>query len=82
MEQLRYTSEDKGFRRLMGCMAAAILLFYMLCPAAPLRWNDLYNSYGKLLIISMAAIYFYKRRFSGPIELKLVIFYAIWLSGS
>jgi len=78
MEQLRYTSEDKSFRRLMGCMAAALLLFYMLCPAAPLRWNDLYNSYGKLLIISMAAIYFYKRRFTGPAELKLLILYAIW----
>ena len=56
MEKVYYINEDKSFRRLMGCMAAALLFFYMICPAAPLRWNDLYNSYGKILIIAMAAI--------------------------
>ncbi|MBQ2960236.1 MAG: O-antigen ligase family protein [Oscillospiraceae bacterium] len=79
MEQLRYTSEDRSFRRLMGCMAALLLLFYMVCPAAPVRWNDLYNSYGKILIIAMAAIYFYKCRFKGCIEVRIVIIYAIWV---
>ena len=78
MEHIIYTSEDRGFRRLMGCMAVALLLFYMLCPVAPQRWNDLYTSYGKILIISMAAIYFYKQRFCGPLEVKIVIAYAAW----
>lgn len=79
MEKLTYTSEDRSFRRLMGCMAAALLLFYMLCPVAPLRWNDLYNSYGKVLIIAMAAIYFFKCGFKGCIEVKIVILYTAWL---
>ncbi len=79
MEQIKYTSEDRSFRRLMGCMAAAILLFYMLCPVAPLRWNDLYMSYGKTIIIAMAAIYFFKNRLKGGIEVRLVILYTLWL---
>ena len=79
MEQIRYVNEDRSFRRLMGCMAVAVLIFYMLCPAAPIRWNDLYNSYGKILIIAMAAIYFYKCRFSGCIEVKVVLLYTAWL---
>lgn len=79
MERINYTSEDRSFRRLMGCMAVALLFFYMVCPVAPLRWNDLYNSYGKILIISMAAIYFYKRGFKGCIEVKIVIAYTAWL---
>ena len=79
MERINYTSEDRSFRRLMGCMAVALLLFYMVCPVAPLRWNDLYNSYGKILIIAMAAIYFYKCGFKGCVELRLVIAYTIWL---
>jgi len=79
MEKIINTSEDRGFRRLMGCMAAMLLIFYMLVPAAPERWNDLYNSYGKVLIISMAAIYFYKCGFKGCIEVKLVILYTAWL---
>ena len=79
MEQLKYTNEDRSFRRLMGCMAAALLLFYMICPVAPLRWADLYASYGKTLIIAMAAIYFFKCRLSGCIETKIVITYTAWL---
>lgn len=79
MEQLKYTSEDRGFRRLMGCMALALLLFYMVCPVAPQRWNDLYSSYGRTLIIAMAAIYFYKQGLKGCLEVKIVIAYTVWL---
>ena len=63
MEKIKYTNEDRSFRRLMACMAAALILFYMVCPVAPLRWADLYSSYGKTLVIAMAAIYFFKCRF-------------------
>lgn len=79
MEKLIIPNEDRSFRRLMAAMATALLLFYMVCPVAPQRWNDLYSSYGKTLIIAMAAIYFYKCRFRGCIELKLVIVYTVWL---
>jgi len=79
MEKIINTSEDRGFRRLMGCMAAMLLIFYMLVLVAPERWSDLYNSYGKILIISMAAIYFYKCGFKGCVEVKLVILYTAWL---
>lgn len=79
MEQIRYTNEDRSFRRLMGCMAAALVLFYMVCPVAPERWNDLYSSYGKTLIFAMAAIYFFKCRFKGCVEVKLVIAYTLWI---
>lgn len=79
MEKVNYINEDRSFRRLMGCMAAALLFFYMICPAAPLRWNDLYNSYGKILIIAMAAIYFFKCGFKGCVEVKLVVLYTAWL---
>lgn len=56
-----------------------ILCFYLVCPLAPLRWADLYNSYGKVLIISVSALYFYKMRLRGCLEAKLVIFYAVWM---
>lgn len=56
-----------------------ILCFYLICPLAPLRWADLYHSYGKVLIISVSALYFYKMRLRGCLEAKLVILYAIWM---
>lgn len=79
MEKITYINEDRRFRRIMACMAAALLLFYMVVPVAPVRWNDLYSSYGKILIIAMAALYFYKCGFKGCTEVKLLILYTVWL---
>lgn len=70
---------DTGWRRFLAFCAGAMLLFYMLCPVAPLRWADLYASYGKTAIIAMAAIYFFRARLDGVREVKLVIYYTVWL---
>lgn len=79
MEQVLVSREDMRWRSAHGAAVFAILCFYMLCPVAPERWAVLYSSYGKIFIISVAAIYFYKQRFRGSIEVKLVIVYALWL---
>lgn len=79
MEHKAVISEDKSWPVFHAFMAVALLVFYMLCPVAPVRWHDLYLSYGRIAIISMAAVYFWKRRFDGVIELRLVIWYTLWL---
>lgn len=70
---------EQAWSRTLACMAAALLLFYMVCPVAPLRWNDLYLAYGKTLIIAMAALYFFVRGMRGVVEVRLVLWYAIWV---
>ncbi len=62
----------------MAVAAAGMLIFYLVCPVAPVRWHDLYLSYGKTVIAAMAAVYFFSCGFRGVIELKLVIFYTVW----
>ncbi len=79
MEQLKAISSDRPWRRTLAVFAAALILFYMVCPVAPTRWSDLYATYGKTAIIAMAAIYFFRARLYGPVEVKLVIFYTVWL---
>ncbi len=79
MERLNTNCSDKVLRRTLACFAAALLFFYMVCPVAPLRWSDLYASYGKTAIIAMAAIYFFHARMKGVIEVRLVIYYTLWL---
>lgn len=66
-------------RTTMAVLAAALLFFYMLCPVAPVRWHDLYLSYGKCAILAMAAIYFYTCGLRGTVETRLVVFYTVWL---
>ncbi len=56
-----------------------ILCFYLVCPVAPLRWADLYHAYGKILIISAAAVYFYKAGLGSRVEARLVVYYAVWM---
>ena len=79
MQVLKHNWSDKTWRRFLAVGAGAMLLFYMLIPIAPLRFHDLYLSYGKTAIIALAAIYFFRARLDGVLEVKLVIWYAIWV---
>ena len=79
MQMLKSEWSDIRWRRFLAFCAGAMVLFYMVCPVAPLRWADLYASYGKTFIIAFAAIYFFRARFDGVLELRLVIYYTIWV---
>lgn len=79
MLTIKSSDEEKRWRCLLSFMAAALLFFYLICPAAPARWADLYSSYGKAAIFAMAALYFYKCGISGAVEVKLVIAYTVWM---
>ena len=79
MQLLQPGAGERAFRRTLAFFAAALLFFYMLCPVAPQRWNDLYLSYGRAAIWAMAGIYFFVCRLRGRLELRLVIWYTIWL---
>ena len=68
MQQLTHEWSDRIWRRTLAVMAGGLVLFYMLCPVAPLRWADLYAAYGKTAIIAMAAIYFFRARLDGVVD--------------
>ncbi len=78
MHQLQHEWSDQAWRRTLGILAGGLVLFYMVCPVAPLRWADLYAAYGKTAIIAMAALYFFRARLDGAAEVKLVIWYTLW----
>ena len=79
MQLLQPGAGERTFRRTLAFFAAALLLFYMVCPVAPLRWNDLYVAYGRAAIFVMAGIYFFVCRLRGKPEVRLVIYYTIWV---
>ncbi len=79
MQMLKTEWSDRRWRLFLAFCAGAMPVFYMLCPVAPLRWADLYASYGKTAIAAFAAIYFFRARLDGVKEVKLVIWYTIWL---
>ena len=78
MQQLTRDWSDRTWRRTLAFLAGGLVLFYMLCPVAPLRWADLYAAYGKTAILAMAAIYFFRARLDGAKEVRLVVCYTIW----
>ena len=79
MQALKHDWNDQTWRRTLAFGAGALVIFYMLIPVAPLRWADLYASYGKTAIIALAAIYFIRARLDGVLEVRLVIWYAVWM---
>ena len=79
MQMLKSEWSDRRWRLFLAFCAGAMLVFYMLCPVAPLRWADLYASYGKTAIVAFAAIYFFRARLDGVLEVKLVVYYTLWL---
>ena len=79
MQTLKHDWSDRTWRRFLAFGAGMMLLFYMLIPVAPLRFHDLYLSYGKTAIIALAAIYFFRARLDGVREVRLVIYYAVWM---
>ena len=79
MEHIKIESREKSWPRFHAFMTAAILVFFMVSPAAPEHWSSLYSVYGRCAIIAMLALYFWKCGLRGTVEVKLVIWYAIWL---
>ena len=79
MEFIKIESREKSWPRFHAFMTAALLVFFMVSPAAPEHWSALYSVYGRCAIIAMLALYFWKCGLHGSTEVKLVIWYAIWL---
>ena len=79
MELIKIESREKSWPRFHAFMTAAMLVFFMVSPAAPEHWSSLYSVYGRCAIIAMIALYFWKCGLRGTIEVKLVIWYAVWL---
>ena len=79
MEFIKIESREKSWPRFHAFMTAALLVFFMVSPAAPEHWSALYSVYGRCAIIATLALYFWKCGLRGTVEVKLVIWYAIWL---
>ncbi len=78
MDALSRDNQDKKLACFMAVASAGMLLFYLVCPVAPIRWNDLYVSYGRAAIAAMAGVYFFRRGIHGPVEVRLLVFYTLW----
>lgn len=79
MEFIKIESREKSWPRVHAFMTAALMVFFMVSPAAPEHWSALYSVYGRCAIIATLALYFWKCGLRGTVEVKLVIWYAIWL---
>ena len=79
MEHIKIESREKSWPRFHAVMTAVMLVFFTVSSAAPEHWSSLYSVYGRCAIIAMLVLYFWKCGLRGAIEVKLVIWYALWL---
>ena len=79
MERKSTLSVEERWPRWHSVLVFLVFCFFMVCPAAPERWADLYSFYGKTLVVAVISLAFFVKRFGFTIEVKLAGSYAVWL---
>ena len=79
MDKVSLRSAEDRWPSRHAFLVFIVFCFFMVCPAAPQRWADLYSFYGKTLVVSVIALALYIKGFSFTAEVKLVWLYALWL---
>lgn len=79
MTNKNLTARTAGWGTLNAVFIILIIGFYTLCLAVPTRWAALYETYGRALIVTMAALYFWNMRLRGSFEVRVMLFYVAWL---
>ena len=79
MKRNTLLSAEERWPRCHAVLAFLTFCFFMVCPAAPERWADLYSFYGKTLVVAVVVLAFFVKRFGFTVEVKLAALYALWL---
>lgn len=68
-----------GRRQLLAFAVFAVFIYHLLRYVHPDIWGEIYSVYYMFLVPALIAVYFAYKRLEGPVELKLFIFYWIWI---
>lgn len=55
-----------------------LICIFMLRPAMTQHWDAAYSFYGRIFVLSVIGLYLFMRRFDNPVEVNLVLAYAVW----
>ena len=70
--------EGRGWRGFNAGAGFLIFCLFMLCPAAPENWAEMYSFFGRIILVAFMALFFYHYSFHRSFEGNLVLFYAFW----
>ena len=70
--------EGRGWRGFNAGAGFLIFCLFMLCPAAPEHWAEMYSFFGRIFLVAFMALFFYHYSFHRSFEGNLVLFYAFW----
>lgn len=68
-----------GRRQFLAFAVFAVFIYHLLRYVHPDIWEEIYSVYYMFLVPALIAVYFAYKRLEGPVELKLFIFYWIWI---
>lgn len=66
-------------RQFMAFSVFVVLIYHLLRYVHPDIWGQIYCVYYMFLVPALIAVYFAYKRLEGPVELKLFVFYWIWI---
>ena len=66
-------------RQLLAFAVFAVFIYHLLRYVHPDIWGQIYSVYYMFLVPALIAVYFAYKRLEGPVELKLFVFYWIWI---
>lgn len=71
--------QDAQWRVFFTALVILLLTMDVISNFIPARMGDINNVYGQMLVVAAMVLYLYHQRFSGPVEIKLMLAYCVWI---
>ena len=75
----RHPQDTLDWQKFLSVAIFIVFVYHLLRYVQPDIWGQIYCVYYMFLVPALIAVYLSHRRLEGPVELKLFIFYWIWI---
>ena len=75
----RHPQDTLDWQKFLSVAIFIVFVYHLLRYVHPDIWGQIYSVYYMFLVPALIAVYFTYKRLEGPVELKLFVFYWIWI---
>lgn len=75
----RHPQDTLDWQKFLSVAIFIVFVYHLLRYVHPDIWGEIYSVYYMFLVPALIAVYFSYKRLEGPVELKLFVFYWIWI---
>ena len=75
----RHPQDTLDWQKFLSVAIFIVFVYHLLRYVHPDIWGEIYSVYYMFLVPALIAVYFAYKRLEGPVELKLFVFYWLWI---